>query len=226
MKLKILKIKEETHHCFSLIIEKPFGFDFYPGQYLDIELDIKANDTKGNIRAFTISSSPTENFLMITPKKGISDFKKALEKLKTGDLIQSSHPAGTFTLDETSPAVFITGGIGVTPFRSILKYAVDQKINTSITLVYSNSSENFLFKEELDSWQTQIKNCTIHYINTSIKGRLDKEKLQILYPYPLPLTPIYYLAGSQSMIYNFSKYLQDLGVDEINIRTDSFDGYE
>src|SRR3989344_5624857 len=100
MKLKILETRKETGDCFSLILEKPKGFNFYPGQFLDIELDINISDERGKVRAFTISSSPSEDFLMITPKKGISDFKNAIEKLKVGDFIDASHPAGTFILDE------------------------------------------------------------------------------------------------------------------------------
>ena len=143
MQFRIKDIKKETEDCSSLILEKPKGFSFYAGQYLDVKLLV--NDPLGNTRAFTISSSPTEDFLMISPKKGITKFKKALENLKIGDIITTSHPAGTFILDETESAIFIAGGIGITPFRSMIKYALDQKLITPITLIYSNSDTNFLF---------------------------------------------------------------------------------
>lgn len=219
MQLKIKDIKKNDDECFSIIFEKPKGFNFYPGQYLDIKLPVE--DKFGDTRAFTISSSPTENFLMITPKKGISNFKKYLELLKPGDIIESSHPAGTFTLDETSPAVFIAGGIGITPFRSIIKYVVDQKIKTPITLVYSNSDENFLFKDELDNWQKTNPRLKIIYYISDILGRL-----QSLYPIPYPLNPIYYLAGGHGFVNDMEKILLELGIDETNIRYDRFDGYD
>lgn len=212
MKLKILQNRPEVNNYFSLIFEKPTGFNFYPGQYLDIELE-------GQTKAFTISSSPTEDFLMISPKKGISKFKKRLRQLKIGDLIKSSHPAGTFILDESSPAVFLAGGVGITPFRSMIKYAVDQKLKTQITLIYSNSDDNFVFKKELENWQKHLPNLTIIYYNSTEKGHLTK----------LPPTtyhlPIYYLAGPPKMVDSFEKMLLELGVDETNIRYDRFDGY-
>lgn len=218
----ILKIKQknlEGNNCFSLIFEKPKKFSFYAGQYLDMELPING---KFDSRTFTISSSPSEDFLMITTKYGISKFKKAMEKLKTGDSINVSHPIGTFTLDESQSAVFIAGGIGITPFRSIIKYVLDHKLNTPITLIYSNSDANFLFKKELDKWKEKLPNLTIHYINTS---RLGKDSLFKLYPKPKTPNLIYYLAGPPSMVDDFEKMLLKLRVDQTDIRYDRFDGY-
>lgn len=220
MQLKLIDIKKENKDCFSLIFEKPLNFNFYPGQFIDIQ-------TNSGSRTFTIASSPTEKFLMITTRKGISDFKKSMEKLKKGDFVQISHPAGTFILDESSPAVFIAGGIGITPFRSMVKYAFDQELKTPITLIYSNPDENFLFKDELDNWQKGLRNLKIVYVNTGRQDRLDKNKLELfINRKSLIINPIYYLAGSQSMVYDISKQLSNSGIDEINIRTDSFDGYE
>ncbi len=212
MLLKVLDKRQETKNIFSLILEKPGGFRFYAGQYLDVEIN-------GDTRAFTISSSPVEDFLMITTRKGISQFKKALESLKAGDMITTSHPAGTFTLDETEPAIFIAGGIGITPFRSMLKYAVDQKLSTPITLIYSNSDNNFLFKKELNQWQKLYPKLKIHYVVTDKDGRLTEDKLRSI------INSIYYLAGPPKMVDDFEKMLLNLRVDPTNIRTDRFDGY-
>ncbi len=217
MILKVIDKKKESEDAFSLILEKPKNFSYYPGQYLDIELPV--NDPLGNTRAFTISSSPTENYLMITPKKGVSKFKKKLESLKTGDSITCSHPAGTFTLDELSPAVFIAGGIGVTPFRSMIKYAVDQRLSISITLVYSSSDGSYLFKEELILWQKTYPKLSITYHHTENSGHLYLDsKFRIF-------DSIYYLAGPPKMVNSTEKMLLKLGVDAINIRYDRFDGY-
>lgn len=223
MILKVVKRKPETNSRFSLILEKPANFNFYAGQYLDVELPV--NDPLGNSRAFTISSSPTEDFLMMTTKYGISQFKKALEKLNLGDTIIISHPAGTFTLDETSPAIFIAGGIGITPFRSMVKYALDHKLNTPITLLYSNSNKDFVFKQELELWVRKMENLKVIYHDSSQNGRLNKENFLRLYPIPYTLYPIFYLAGAPKMVDDFAKKLLDLGVDSTNIRYDRFDGY-
>lgn len=215
----ILQVKEnrlEINNCFSLILEKPKSFNFYPGQYLDVELPVK--DKNGNTRAFTISSSPSENFLMITTKNSISEFKKAMKNLKPKDSITTSHPAGTFTLDESQPAVFIAGGIGITPFRSIIKYVLDHNLNTPITLFYLNSSSDFLFKKEFNAWQKSLPNLQIFYITTGNNGRFTKDKLT-------QLEHIFYLAGPPKMVDDYAGMLLDLGVDETNIRYDRFDGY-
>ncbi len=210
MILRVKEKKTETKDVFSLVFEKPNGFNFYPGQYLDYELD-------GDTRAFTISASPTEDFLMLSTKKGTTPFKKALAKLKAGDEVKTSHPAGTFILDESSPAVFIAGGIGITPFRSMIKYAFDQKLKTPITLIYSNSDNNFPFKEQLENWKQHLPKLNIIYHNSTINGYLTH----------LPVDPlfIYYLAGSHSFVNDMEKILKQLGVDETNIRYDRFDGY-
>jgi len=216
MNLKIIHKKSETKDVFSLIFEKPEGFSFYPGQYLDYELAVK--DPYGNTRAFTISASPTESFLMLSTKYGVTPFKKALVKLKPSDKIKTSHPAGTFTLDESSPAFFIAGGVGITPFRSMLKFALDNKLKTQITLIYSNSDENFLFKEELDTWKNKI-NLKIIYHNSTLSGHLTLNSRL------LTLDSIYYLAGPPGFVDSIEKILLELKVDETNIRYDRFDGY-
>lgn len=227
MTLKVKRNRPEVDSCFSLILEKPTGFSFYPGQYLDVELPVK--DKNGNTRAFTISSSPTEDFLMITTKKGVSVFKKYLENLRSEDIITTSHPAGTFTLDEKTAAVFIAGGIGITPFRSIIKYVFDKKIPTPITLIYSASDDSisagknlFIFKDQLDQWQKQLPNLKLNYLDTNKEGRLDRQKLlKALENGEI----IYYLAGPPAMVDNLENILLKGGIDQTNIRTDRFDGY-
>lgn len=221
MILKIKDRKTDNKHCFSLIFEKPTSFNFYPGQYLDLKLPV--NDPNGDTRAFTISSSPTEEFLMVTPKKGISPFKKFLENLKAGDSVESSHPAGTFTLDESSSAFFFAGGIGITPFRSIIKYCLDQEISTTITLIYSNSDNDFLFKEELENWKKNLPNLSIIYHNSNLNGHLNKAKLYTAVG--SLVNNIFYLAGAHSFVNDMEKILLELGIDETNIRYDRFDGY-
>lgn len=218
--LKVAKIKKEVG-ISSVIFTKPQGFSFYAGQYLDYELPVK--DPNGNGRAFTISASPTEDFLMLSTREGKSVFKKHLLSLKPGDEIKTSHPAGTFTLDEKSPAVMIAGGIGITPFRSMIKYALDRGLKTSITLIYSNSDDNFPFKNELENWKESLPNFTILYHNSNSEGRLNKTKMPTIVGNSV--NSIFYLAGSPKMVDSFEKILLDLGIDKINIRYDHFDGY-
>lgn len=220
MFLKITHIKQESPNAISLVFTKTQDFFYYPGQYLDIKLPV--NDPLGNTRAFTISSSPTEDFLMITFKKGITPFKKHLENLKIGDEIESSHPAGTFILDETEPAIFIAGGIGITPFRSMIKYALDQDFKKPITLIYSNSNNNFTFKDELTQWQNH-KSLKLQYTNTSQQSRLNGTYIATIVA--MCVNYIFYISGSENFITEIKKHLVSLGIEGFNIRTDSFDGY-
>ncbi len=233
MVLKVKQLKQESDQVLSLIFEKPDGFKFYPAQFIDLQLDINNPD---NSRIFSLSTSPTEKDLMITFKKGISDYKKKLQTLKLGDEVTITHPNGTYTLDENSPAVMLAGGVGIAPHRSMIKFAVDQKLKTHLTLIYCNSGENFPFKKELDNWQKESASSfgrtklDIHYIVTSKAGHLTKAKIEQLYPclagrQAITLYPIFYLAGPPSFVQTMVDILSELGVDPTNIRTDSFDGY-
>lgn len=223
MQFRIKNIKKEANNTFSLILEKDKNFTFYPGQYLDIELPVK--DPIGKTRILSISSSPSEDFIMLTYKTGITPFKKRLQTLKAGSLISSSHPAGTVVIDDSSPLVLMPGGIGIAPHRSMIKWAVDRKLNLPITLIYSNSDEDFIFKKELDLWVKQYPKLTIHYIVTSKNGHLTKDKLYSMLPTTNYQLQIYYLAGPPKMVDDFEAILLKLGIDPTSIRTDRFDGY-
>src|SRR5205085_724647 len=113
----VLEKKWENKNVFSLVFKKPKNYFFYPGQYIDLELPVK--DTS---RTFSFSSSPTENYLMLTAKKGVTSYKKYMENIKPGQSFETTPPIGTFTLDDSQKAVFIAGGVGIAPFRSIIKY--------------------------------------------------------------------------------------------------------
>ena len=222
MLLKVSGKRKANKESFSITLEKPNGFNFYPGQYLDIELPVI--DPIGKTRIMSISSSPSEDFLMFTYKLGLTPYKKFMEQLKGGDIIASSHPAGTVVLDDSSPMVLLAGGIGIAPHRSMIKWAVDRKLNLPITLIYSNSDKNFIFKKELDSWVKSYPKLNIQYIITGRDGRLDAKKFK-LFPIPYTLYPIFYLAGPPLMVDDFENILLNLGIDSTNIRTDRFDGY-
>lgn len=121
---------------------------------------------------FTISSSPTENFLQFTTKyREESDYKKVLWTKKVGDELEINGPFGSFVLDEkdTTPRLFIVGGIGITPFRSMIKYATDKKLTLPITLLYSvKNKDDAAF---VDLPYTQI-------IESEKEGRLDEGKIK------------------------------------------------
>jgi glycine betaine catabolism B len=222
VKLTVKQTKKHDNNTLSILFKKPAGFQFYPAQFIDVAVDIP-NPDKGRI--YSLSSSPTEDFLMITLRYGITEHKKRLQTLKVGESVEISHPNGTYTLDENSPAVMLAGGVGIASHRSMIKFAVDSKLKIPITLIYSNPDENFIFKRELDFWQKQYPKLTIHYLNTTKSGRLTKDKLITFYPKYQILDTIYYLAGPPSFVEDMEKILTQLKVDRVNIRLDSFDGY-
>ena len=104
-------------------------FNYTAGQFAFFDIGGVYNDPKGPIRHFTISSSPTENFIMFSTRIRDSPYKKRLSTLEEGAKVKIRGPEGQFVLHEdySKPAVFLSGGIGVTPFRSMLKYATDKQ---------------------------------------------------------------------------------------------------
>lgn len=221
MKLTVKHIKKEANNTFSIIFKRPKNLDFYPGQYLDLELPVK--DPGGKTRIMSIASSPSEDFLMVTYKLGVTPYKKFMAQLKVGDKVESSHPAGTVVIDDSGPIVMLSGGIGIAPHRSMIKWAVDRKLNLPITLIYSNSDEDFIYKKELNQWLKIYPKLTIHYIITSKDGRLTPTNLSTIVE--KSVEQIFYVSGPPGMVDDFENILLNLGVESFNIRTDRFDGY-
>ncbi|MFL6503176.1 MAG: Rieske 2Fe-2S domain-containing protein [Nitrososphaera sp.] len=129
--------------------------NYVAGQFAFFDIGGVYDDPKGPIRHFTISSSPTENFIMFSTRIRDSPYKKRLSTLEEGARVKVRGPEGQFVLyDEdysNKPAVFLSGGIGVTPFRSMIKYATDKQLPLKITMFDSNRNrESILFKKEFD----------------------------------------------------------------------------
>ena len=132
-------------------------FVFKPGQCILITLlDPLYKDKKGNARDFSIASSPGEPSLMIATRMTGSAFKRSLADLPLGSKVRVHGPYGDFRLDAdpTRPAVFLAGGIGITPFRSMIKHAIEQHSPQRLTLVYCNRTpDDAAFLDELQNWE-------------------------------------------------------------------------
>lgn len=219
--VKLSKIQKEKDNCISLFFKKPTHFTFTPGDCFDLFFTEKDFDEG---RIFSFSSSPTEKELRVTFRKGISEYKKRLEKAKVGDtfgLLPYGSPY-TFFLDR--PLLFYAGGIGITVFRSIYKYVVDKKLKTDLTLIFSNRTEDFIFKEELDQWAMQL-DSKVHYVPTQKVGRVTRENLRTFIPDLLERNYYHYLVGPPAMVDDTKEILTSLEIEDKNIHTDSFDGY-
>lgn len=226
---QILKLKKkivESHDVISFLFEPMKKIDFRPGQYLEWQLSHKNTDERGIRRYFTISSSPSEKFIMLTTKfaEKSSSFKIALRNLELGEEVTVLGLEGDFTLprEEKRKLCFIAGGIGITPFRSMVKYLLDQNQERDIILLYcAKAADEFVFKDIFESAKS-IGIKTV-YVATDTSGFLDRKKIS------LEVTDfrnrLFYISGPHSMVDVFRKTLKDMGVARTQLKIDFFPGY-
>lgn len=208
--------------------------DFKPGQFFTLELiNPSYNDEKGNKRMFSIVNSPSEKEVIIMATR-LSDsaFKVSLNSLTTGTEVIIDNIAGAFTLPKgtKTPLVFIAGGIGITPFMSMLRFVNEKKLNYKITLLYSNKNkESTAFFNELE--EIARKNKNIKVIFTMIDDSSWNGENRIIDPKLIkdyvhnPHSNTYMISGPPAMVQAAIKALKAAGADEENIMTDSFVGY-
>ncbi|EKE06143.1 MAG: hypothetical protein ACD_19C00079G0048 [uncultured bacterium] len=223
MKLTLVKKVDEARDTKSFFFSSDEKIIWEAGQYTYLTL--------GEItKQFTIASSPTEKFIQVTTRiRSESEFKQNLDKLKIGDQIEARAPFGTFVLLNSKSSilnhVFMAGGIGITPFRSMIKYNIDQKLGIPMCLIYSNSDSEFVFKNELDEWQKENKNLKISYFDSSKSGHLDVIKLSsLLTAYSLEHITAW-VVGPPPFVNAMEDVLEELKISEDNIKTEKFTGY-
>ncbi len=230
MKLKLVEKKEEAKGTVSFFWEPEKPVNFLAGQYYYFTIpNLKYPDSRGTTRHFTISSSPTEgDLLRITTRiREELGYKKTLNELPIGAEIEGEGPNGTFIFDEKDMGqqVFIAGGIGITPFRSMVKYALDKNIRTPIYLIYSNSDSQFVFKDEFDKWSSQNDYFKVSYFDSSVSGHIDSAKLQpLLTTYDIQHTT-FWLAGPPPMIDAMEQVLGKLKITSDKVHSEKFTGY-
>lgn len=215
------KKEQITKDAYKFHFKKPKSFTFEAGQYLKMKLPIKNPDSRGNSRYFTISASPTEKDLFIITKIGKSTFKQALNKLKPGEKVQIRGPWGDFTLDEKEKrkVIFLAGGIGLTPFRSILKSKVDSKIKTPIFMINSYSDVE---AAKLSSVLEEFKKLP----GFSLDIILERITTRFLHKYlDSEIKYVYYISGPERMVTGLASDLKKKGVKEESIKIDDFPGY-
>jgi ferredoxin-NADP reductase/nitrite reductase/ring-hydroxylating ferredoxin subunit len=154
--------------------------EYKAGQFAFFPLDTVNNDSRGPVRHFSLASSPTEDALIISTRIRDSPYKQRLSTIQEGEQVKVSKAQGNFVLHEdySKPAVFLSGGIGVTPFRSMIKYATDKQLPLKITMFDSNRNQrNILYKDEFDKWAAQNQNLKIVYtITEEEKGKEQEEQ--------------------------------------------------
>lgn len=219
-----------THDVKSFRFPRPESFNYKPGQFMF--LTIKIGERKER-KHFTISSSPTEkDFIEFTKKLTGHTFSDALDALKVGDWVEIEAPYGNFTFEgEFTKIGMISGGIGITPFRSICKYCTDKLLETKITLLYGNHTEkDIIFRKEFEEMQEQNKNLKVVFTVSEVceswngnTGRIDIEMIKNeVSDYR---ERVFYICGPLIMIKAIENLLEGLDVPRGNIRKEIFPGY-
>lgn len=233
--VKLIKKEMIANETMAFHWQKPEGFTFKAGQFGDFTLiDPPETDEEGNTRGFSLASAPYEEDLMTATRLRDTAFKRVERNLPVGTEVKMDAPYGSFTLHktETTPAVFLIGGIGITPVRSIIAQATQDTSPIKITLFYSNKTpEDAAFLADLDGFAKENQNFTFVPVMTRLspdewKGETGHVSSEMLKKYVTDLSsPIYYLAGPAEMVAAMRQVLTDANVNEDNIRTEEFSGY-
>ncbi len=236
----MLKLKEvipigQNQYEYVFIPDKPFSFT--PGQYMEWTLGHSSPDDRGNRRYFTIASSPTERAVRLgirfnTPQ---SSFKKSLFTMDIGGRIAAGQRSGDFVLPENpkQKLVFIAGGIGITPYRSMIKYLLDSKQQRDIVLIYSNrTAPEIVYRDIVDQARNALGMKTLYALTdrehipsgwTGRAGRIDGNV--ITEEIPDYRERLFYISGPSSLVDGFRQILGDIGIHRNNIKTDFFPGF-
>ncbi len=217
----LLKLKKTTKvgdDYFVFDFEKPQGINFNEGQYgvfMHVDKEIECR----KVRAFSIASSNSEDIFKIATKitSEPSSFKSFMLELKPGDNMTYDGPMGSFTLEKETSAVFIAGGIGITPIRGILKLVSNSNLDVECDLIYSEPRKIYPFKDEFDDMLFLNK----HYASTVRGTKEDIFNVSLKFKD----TAFYYLAGSPSFVSNVNDQLRENGISASRIKFDRFNGY-
>lgn len=225
---RVTKVVRWSEHTVSVRFERPEGFSYLPGQYMFITL------TRGGeklIRHLTISSSPTEPLLEVTKELTGHPFAEALAALVPGDEATIRGPYGAFTFAEDADVVFISGGIGVTPLRSMARYATDTGLLTRITLLYSaRSEEDVLFGPDFEEMEQQNPRLSVRITLTrpgpewtGRVGRIDRAFIENAVPDRRGR--VFFISGPAVMVDAMTAILKEIEVPDERIRREYFPGY-
>ena len=236
-RVNLLNKKAVAEGTMAFSFAKPAGFDFKPGQSSDLTLlNPPETDGEGNVRTFSIVSAPSESDLTFATRMRDTAFKRVLRSMAPGTEIKLEGPMGSFNLHKNAskPAVLLAGGIGITPFMSMVREAARQKDPHQIYVFYSNRRpEDTAFLDELTALEQQ--NPNFHLIATMVE--MDKSKQlwnsergfidapMLKRHLPELNGPIYYIAGPPAMVAAVRDMLAKAGVDEDDIRAEDFAGY-
>jgi ferredoxin-NADP reductase len=231
MKVILREVEAINHNVKTFWFESGEKTDYQAGQFIELSLLNNKPDDRGTKRWFTLSSSPTEKFLSITTKfsEPSSSFKSDLGRLKLNDKINMSVPMGDFVLpkDASVPIVFVAGGIGITPIRSMIKYLSDKKEKRNIQLLYAvNDEADLVFDDLFKSYDLLYKPVLSNPGKNwnGNKGKLSSKMINSLLKGISPGTLIY-ISGPEHMVESLNKDMTEY-VNKDQLVGDYFPGYE
>lgn len=220
LKLPIIKRNELSEKTIEIRFGLNKKFNFKPGQYISIIISEKTNDNKGSKRDFSISSSPNNKNYISTCFRipdTCSDFKKFITSCKLKTEVEIQGPQGIFTLPKSTKKeiVLIAGGVGITPFMSMLRYISEENLPYKITLIFTDKSESRApYLKEIK----KLKNINLIFRNKRINSKFLEETIK-------NKKSLFYICGSPNMVSNTRDLVLNLGVDESNINIEEFSGY-
>lgn len=237
MVLRLKEKKKISEDSYDFVFFKDVSMNYFPGQYLEWTLSPSNSDERGNRRYFTLASSPTENDYRIGVKfsENSSTFKKELKELPLGSTIVAGNLSGEFILpsDSTKKLVFIAGGIGITPFRSMLRYCIDKDDKRDIVLFYTNRKEADLAYGDILEKAKDILNLKVVYsltdknsISSNWQGNVGYDSKELIIKNVPDFTErLFFISGPPSMVNSSIKILKEMGTNKHRIIIDYFPGF-
>jgi ferredoxin-NADP reductase len=223
MKLYLQDRREIQPGAHTFEFKPETEISWRPGQYLHYRLPHPNPDDRAEDRYFTISSAPYEGKVQLTTRKAAdrgSSFKRALFGLKNGDPIEAEGPDGKFVWREGDAShVLVAGGIGITPFRSMLLQLDHDGEPINADLLYSNRDDQLIFGDLLEDLAARHPDLRVHKF---IGQEITKDDLA---GYAKNPKAVFYLSGPKAMVESFTKQLLSIGVMDDNILKDRFPGY-
>jgi ferredoxin-NADP reductase len=226
--------QHEAENATSFFFQTESSLQFRAGQYLRYTLPHSDPDSRGVTRSFSIASSPWEPLIRLTTRLSTpaSTFKQALACLRPGAIVEASGPFGNFVYaDSDLSPVFIAGGIGITPVRSMLGDLAYRKPRISGTLLYSNTTQDIPFRADIDALSADWPELHSVYTVTRpdsqwkgptgrITGSLIKESIRDV------AGSIFFVSGPTPMVDALRTILADSGVDASRVKYEAFPGYD
>ncbi|QIG51025.1 hypothetical protein G5V57_26825 [Nordella sp. HKS 07] len=231
--LTLERIEQSSVNSYDFIFRSPRSLAFQAGQYLEWTLGLDRPDVRGNRRYFTIASAPTEDRVRLGVKfyARASAFKQALGMMTPGSTIHASQLAGDFTLpsDSETKIAFLAGGIGITPFRSMLQFLIDSRESRPIVLLYGVETQHeAAYLDVLAAARRELGIRTVlavarGAVQGQYPGYIDARLVRLAIPDYLERT--FYISGPQAMVKALRKKLLAMGVRRSKIRVDYFPGF-